>query len=93
MVEASVPVADAADLLDQQVDGFGGSVAGTGGVEVGQVLASPGGQGAAQAGYLGYGTIGEVVDQFGGVCAGRGQVFDRVGQAQLWTEVYRLMRR
>ena len=55
MVEASVAAADAADLLDEQVDRFGGAVAGAVGVEVGQVLVPPSGQGPAQPGDFGDG--------------------------------------
>lgn len=53
----AVSVADSADLFDEQVDCLGGSVAGAAGVEVGQVLAAPGGQGAADAGDFGYGAL------------------------------------
>jgi hypothetical protein len=43
-----------ADLLDEQVDRFGGSVAGPLGVEVGQELVTPHGKRAAETGDLGH---------------------------------------
>lgn len=46
-------MADAVDLLDEQVDRLGRPVGGAGGVEVGQELGAPGPQRAAEAGDLG----------------------------------------
>ena len=48
------PVPDAQDLLDQQVDGFGGSVANSAGAEEGQEFGAPGGEGTSQPPQLGY---------------------------------------
>jgi hypothetical protein len=48
MVEAAVAVPDAADLLDEQLHGFVGSVVGSAGVEVGQELLSPQSKRAAE---------------------------------------------
>jgi hypothetical protein len=50
-------VADAGDLFDELVDGFGGSVAGAAGVEVGQKLFAPHGKRAAESSDLGHGTV------------------------------------
>jgi hypothetical protein len=47
-------VADAEDFLDQQIDGFGGSVADRAGAEVGQEFFAPGGDGAGEPGQLSY---------------------------------------
>jgi hypothetical protein len=48
VVEVAKSVPDPFDLLDQQVDRFGGSVGHAGGVEVGQQLGLPGVDGAGQ---------------------------------------------
>src|ERR671912_2972675 len=53
-------MADPLDLLDQSVDGFGGSVGDAAGVEVGQQLVPPGVQGAGEP------------DQFGDLVLGDG---------------------
>jgi hypothetical protein len=74
VVEASVAVADAADLLNQEVDGFGGSVAGSFGVEVCEEFLAPHGECAAEAGDFGHWAVQEVVDEFGGMRAACGQV-------------------
>jgi hypothetical protein len=43
------PVADAQDLFDQEVDGFGGSVTDASDGEVGQKFGAPGAEGARQS--------------------------------------------
>ena len=53
MVKVSEAVGEPADLLDDQVDGFGAAVGDAAGVEVGQHLLAPGLQGAAEPGDLG----------------------------------------
>ena len=45
MIKVSEPVSEPADLLDDQVDGFGAAVGNPGGVEVGQDLGFPGAKG------------------------------------------------
>lgn len=52
-MEVSEPVADAQNFLDQQVDGFGGSVADTAGDEVGQEFGAPDGDRAGQSAQFG----------------------------------------
>lgn len=49
VVEVAVAVADAADLLDEQVDGFGRSVGGAGGGVEGEGLVAPPVNGAGEA--------------------------------------------
>jgi hypothetical protein len=64
--EVAVPVSDPLDLLDQPVDGFGGSVGDAVGVEVGEQLVAPGVDGAGQPdqfGYLVFGDVGEPAQQ------------------------------
>lgn len=53
MAEVSKSVGEASDLLNDQVDGFGAAVGDPVGVEVGQYLAPPGFESAAEAGDLG----------------------------------------
>ena len=53
MIEVSESVGEPADLLDDQVDGFGAAVGDPAGVEVGQHLLPPGLEGAAEPGDLG----------------------------------------
>jgi hypothetical protein len=76
-------VSDVADFLDEQVDRLRGSVAGTVGVELGQVLPPPNRKGAAEAGDLGHGAVEEPVDE--PVCDGSGgdEVAGGIGKAEL----------
>ena len=53
VAEIAEPMGEAADLLDDQVDGLGAAVGDAVGVEVGQHLCPPGTEGAAEAGNLG----------------------------------------
>ena len=66
-------MADAQDLLDQQVDGFGGPVADPAGVKVGQEFSPPGGDGAGQPTQLRHVGVdachGPVVEAGGGLVA------------------------
>jgi hypothetical protein len=60
--EIAIAVAEAADLLDEQVDGFGGSVGGAvGGVE-GEELVAPAVDGASEPGQLGDVGVGGVLE-------------------------------
>jgi hypothetical protein len=53
MVKVFESVGEATDFFDDQVDGFGAAVADAAGVEVGQDLAFPGAESAAEPGDLG----------------------------------------
>ncbi len=81
--EVAEAKADSLDALDEQVDGFGGAVAGSVGGEVGEQLVLPGGDGAGQAVQLGHRAVGA-----GGVEGeqprpGLGEVAGAVDVAQL----------
>ncbi len=54
VAEVSESVADTQNLLDQQVDCFGGPIDDRPGAEVGQELRTPGAQGAGQSAHLGH---------------------------------------
>jgi len=56
-------VADAADLLDEEVDGFGRPVRGTCGLVVGEDLVTPAVDGAGEAGELGDVRVGCVLEE------------------------------
>ncbi len=66
VVEVAEAVSDALDLLDHEVDGFGGSVADAGVVEGGEKLVPPGVEDAGQASELGDMGVGAAG------CRGRG---------------------
>jgi hypothetical protein len=62
--EISESVGEPADLLDDQVDGFGAAVGDAAGVEVGKHLLPPGLEGAAEPGHFGIGQDGKPLITF-----------------------------
>ena len=64
MIKVSKSVGEPADLLDDQVDGFGAAVGDPRGVEVGEYLGSPGAERAAEPGDLWDGAGGKLSSTF-----------------------------
>src|SRR5215204_5895846 len=80
--EVAVAVADATDLLDQQVDRFGRSVAGAAGGVEGEDLVAPAVDGAGEAGEFGDLDVGGVLEEHDQPTLGVGQVVGGVDLRQ-----------
>lgn len=76
VVEVAEPVADALDLLDEKLHGFGRPVREPG-VVVGEDLVPPGGDGASESGQLGHLRFGAALVEPGEPAAGMGEIEER----------------
>jgi hypothetical protein len=62
MIKVSEAVGQPADLLDDQIDGFGAAIGDSAGIEVGEHLLAPGLEGTTESGDLGNWIGGEAGD-------------------------------